>query len=68
MTTWQAQRFAIENQTDVIGVVSSLGKFSGLAGGVRFDPSQVRQCLRIVESPGVFRDIPVQEIKELRVV
>jgi hypothetical protein len=68
VTTWQAERFAIENQTDVIGVVSLHGKFSGLTGGVRFDPAQGRQCLRIVESPGVLRDIPVQAIRELRVL
>jgi hypothetical protein len=66
MTTWQAERFALEHQTDVIRVVSSLGDFSGLSAGVRFDPGQRRLCLRLLR--GRQRcSIPVASISELAV-
>jgi hypothetical protein len=67
MTTWQAERFAMEHQTDVIRVVSSLGDFSGVSGGIRFDPDQRRLCLRLRERRGEKHSIPVASISELTV-
>jgi hypothetical protein len=67
MTTWQAERFALEHQTEVIRVECSFGTFSGRACGVRFDPRARRLCLRLHERRGECRSIPVAAISALDV-
>ena len=67
MTTWQAERFASEHQTDVIRVECSFGTFAGRACGVRYDPRQRRLCLRLRERRGECWSIPVAAISAMRV-
>lgn len=66
MTGWQAERFVTEHQTEVIDVVSTLGRFSGRTCGVRFDREQRRFVLPLHESRGQCRRIPVNAILELQ--
>jgi hypothetical protein len=67
MTTWQAERFASEHQTDVIRVECSFGTFAGRVCGVRYDPRQRRLCLRVRERRGACRSIPVAAISAMSV-
>ena len=64
MTTWQAQRLTIDRQSGPVSVVSSLGTFTGLTSGVRFDARQRRQCLRLWRD-GHRLDVPVSTIERI---
>ena len=64
MTTWQVQRLTIHRQSGPVSVVSSLGTFTGLTSGVRFDARQRRQCLRLWRM-GHRLDVPVSTIERI---
>ena len=65
MTSQQVERFSLTHQTCVVRVMSTLGDFRGRVGGVRFDRSERRQCLRLLEGARVARSIPVHTISAL---
>ena len=68
MTSWQAERFALEHQADTIVVTTTSGTFDGRPPGVRFDSAQRRLCLRLTRSSWPTRSIPVESIRSLSVV